>query len=213
MQKDSSILESDLSLNTIAFLFLLRSGDKTAYRRLIRRYHAPLVTVAQSIIGSRAQAEEVVQDTWLAVFRGIARFEERSSLAGWIFTIVTNRARTRIGTEGRMVAFPSFDGMERAVSKTHFKPSGHWADLPALWDVLDPERVVGGQQLWMHVQAAIKVLPVSQKAAIILRDIEDRTSEEVCAILGVSPENQRVLLHRARSRVRAAVNIAMATPV
>lgn len=213
MHDSLHVAEPDAIFNAEAFLALLRSGDDKAYRRLIRRYHAPLVAVAQGIIGSRAQAEEVVQDAWLAVFRGIARFEGRSSLAGWIFTIVMNRARTRIGVEGRTVALPGLDGVERAVGEKNFKPEGHWTHLPALWDVLDPERVIGGRQLWEHVQAAIETLPAAQKAAITLRDIEDRTAEEVCAILGVSPENQRVLLHRARGRVRAAIDGVMATPV
>lgn len=204
--------DADSLFDTEAFLALLRRGDQGAYRRLIRRYHATLVSVAQGIIGSRAQAEEVVQDTWLAVYRHIGRFEGRSSLAGWIFTIATNRARTRIGAEGRTVALPGLDGVERAVDESRFKPDGHWQELPALWDVLDPERVVAGQQLWEHVQAAIEALPPAQKAAIVLRDIENRSAEEACALLGVSPENQRVLLHRARGRVRAAIDAVMAPP-
>lgn len=196
----------DSEFESTDFLALLRAGDEVAYRRLIRRYHNSLVGVAQGIIGSRAQAEEVVQDSWLAVFRHVGRFEGRSSLAGWIFTIVMNRARTRITSEGRTVALPGLDGVERAVDDSNFKADGHWIELPALWDVLDPERVIGGQQLWAHVLVAIERLPAGQKAVIILRDIENRSAEEACALLGVSSENQRVLLHRARGRVRAAID-------
>lgn len=202
----------DAAFDAPAFLDLLRAGDERAYRRLIRRYHASMVGVAAGIIGSRAQAEEVVQDSWLAVFRSVSRFEGRSSLAGWIFTIVTNRARTRITAEGRTVGLPGLDGVERAVDAGSFQPDGHWVELPALWDVLDPERMIGGRQLWEHVQAAIETLPAGQKAAVILRDIEGRSAEEACALLGVSPENQRVLLHRARGRIRAAIDAAMGTP-
>jgi RNA polymerase sigma-70 factor (ECF subfamily) len=199
----------DSQFDAPEFLTLLRDGDQAAYRRLIRRYHPSLVGVAQGIIGSRAQAEEVVQDAWLAVFRGIDRFEGRSSLAGWIFTIVMNRARTRIASEGRTVALPGLDGVERAVEAGQFQPDGHWQEIPALWDVLDPERLVSGRQLWVHVREAIELLPAGQKAVIILRDVENRSAEEACALLGVSSENQRVLLHRARGRVRAAVDRLM----
>ncbi len=199
----------DAAFDSPEFLALLRAGNQNAYRRLIRRYQGSLVGVAQGIIGSRAQAEEIVQDTWLAVFRNIERFEGRSSLAGWIFTIATNRARTRISTEGRTVGLPGLDGVERAVDTSNFGADGHWIELPALWDVLDPERIIGGRQLWELVQEAIEKLPAAQKACIILRDIENRTSEEACDILGVSSENQRVLLHRARGRIRSAVDAMM----
>jgi RNA polymerase sigma-70 factor (ECF subfamily) len=202
----------DAEFDAPDFLAALRVGDERAFRRLIRRYHNSLIGVAQGIIGSRAQAEEVVQDSWLAVFRSISRFEGRSSLAGWIFTIVMNRARTRIASEGRTVALPGLDGVERAVDTNQFQPDGHWIELPALWDVLDPERIIGGRQLWVLVQEAIDVLPAGQKAVIILRDIENRTAEEACELLGVSAENQRVLLHRARGRVRATIDTVAGKP-
>ncbi len=192
------------------FLAALRGGDERAYRRLIRRFHGSLVGVASSVIGSRAQAEEVVQDAWLAVYSGIGRFEGRSSLASWLFTIVLNRARTRIVRERRLVALPAvldgIQGEERAVPASQFKADGHWVDPPRLWDELDPERQIGGRQLWDHVQAIIQTLPAGQKAVIILRDIEDRTAEEACTLLEISPENQRVLLHRGRARIRAAID-------
>ena len=202
----------DGQFDTPEFLARLREGDDKAYRGLIRRYHGSLVGVAQGIIGSRAQAEEVVQDAWLAVFRSVSRFEGRSSLAGWIFTIVMNRARTRISVEGRTVGLPGLDGVERAVESGAFKEDGHWQELPALWDVLDPERLISGRQLWQHVLEAIERLPAGQKAVIILRDIENRSAEEACELLSVSSENQRVLLHRARGRVRAAIDALVADP-
>jgi RNA polymerase sigma-70 factor (ECF subfamily) len=192
------------------FLARLRAGDAAAYRQLVRRFHAPLVGVASAIIGSRAQAEEVVQDSWIAVCNNVARFEGRSSLASWIYTIVLNRARTRIGQEGRLVGLPAVldgaQGEERAVPAGAFRADGHWAEAPRLWDELDPERMVAGRQLWDHVQEAIEALPAGQKAVIILRDMEDRTGEEICALLAITPENQRVLLHRARARIRAAID-------
>jgi RNA polymerase sigma-70 factor (ECF subfamily) len=197
------------------FLALLRSGDGAAYRRLIRRFHGSLVGTASAIIGSRAQAEEVVQDAWLAVFSGIGRFEGRSSLASWLFAIVLNRARTRASRERRLVALPALDGadaQERAVPLERFAPDGHWTEPPKLWDELDPERMVAGKQLWAHVQDAIEMLPAGQKAVIILRDIEAVSAEEACELLSISPENQRVLLHRARGRVRRAIEILTEGP-
>jgi RNA polymerase sigma-70 factor (ECF subfamily) len=198
------------------FLDRLRRGEEAAYRRLVRRFHGMLVGVASGVIGSRAQAEEVVQDSWIAVFNNIGGFEGRSSLASWLYTIVLNRARTRIGREGRLVSLPSVldgsQGEERAVPASAFRDDGHWIEAPRLWDVLDPERVVGGRQLWDHVQAAIETLPAGQKAVIILRDMEDRSGEEICALLQITPENQRVLLHRARARIRAAIDRVTGAP-
>ncbi len=207
----------DAEFDQPGFLEKLRTGDQGAYRRLIRRFHGSLVGVASGVIGSRAQAEEVVQDAWLAVFSGIGRFEGRSSLASWLFTIVLNRARTRIGREGRMVGLPAIldggQGEERGVPLSRFAPDGHWAEAPKLWETLDPERVVGGRQLWEHVQVVIEAMPAGQKAVIILRDMEGREAEEVCALLQITPENQRVLLHRARARVRRAVEELTDAPV
>jgi RNA polymerase sigma-70 factor (ECF subfamily) len=199
------------------FIAALRAGEDRAYRRLIRRFHGSLVGVASGVIGSRAQAEEVVQDAWLAVFTNISRFEGRSSLASWLFTIVLNRARSRIVRESRTVALPpvldGIQGDERAVPQSQFLADGHWVDPPRLWNELDPEREIGGRQLWAHVQDIIETLPAGQKAVIILRDIEDRTAEEACGLLEISSENQRVLLHRARGRVRAAIDKLTDAPV
>jgi RNA polymerase sigma-70 factor (ECF subfamily) len=163
----------------------------------------------------------VVQDAWLAVFNGIGRFEGRSSVATWLFSIVLNRARTRAGREKRLAGLPGiFDGAqgnERAVDVTEFQPDGHWVEAPRLWDEINPERVVAGRQLWTHVQAAIERLPSGQRAVIILRDMEGSEAEEACALLGISAENQRVLLHRARGRIRKTIDALVAgappTPV
>ena len=197
------------------FLARLRRGEEQAFRSLIRRFHASLTGVAAAIIGSRAQAEEVVQDAWLAVFAGIDRFEGRSSLATWVFSIVLNRARTRASREGRLVGLPALlDGTEpggRAVDVLEFRPDGHWREVPRLWDELSPERIVGGRQLWDHVTEAIERLPAGQRAVIILRDIDGRDAEETCERMGLTDGNQRVLLHRARTRVRAALDAYLRT--
>lgn len=193
------------------FLARLRRGDEQAYRMLIRRFHGSLIGIAASIIGSRAQAEEVVQDAWLAVFAGVGAFEGRSSIVTWLFSIVLNRARTRASREGRLVGLPSLlegtDPGGRAVDVSAFKPDGHWVETPRLWDELDPERIVGGRQLWDHVMEVIERLPAGQRAVITMRDMEGCEAEEVCSLLEISAENQRVLLHRARGRVRQTVDV------
>jgi RNA polymerase sigma-70 factor, ECF subfamily len=204
------VKQADDAFDSPEFLARLRGGEEGAYRRLVRRYHASLIGAAQGVLGSRAQAEEVVQDSWVAVYRNIARFEGRSTLAGWLFTIVRNRARTRIVAERRTVGLDGLSSRESAVGGEHFRADGHWTELPALWDELDPERVIGGRQLWEIVHEVIQALPDAQKATVVMRDIEGQSSEEVCALLGVSAENQRVLLHRARGRVRTAIEAAMA---
>lgn len=200
----------DADFETPEFLAALRRGEGAAFRRLIRRYHAPLVAMAGGVLGSRALAEEAVQDSWLAVHGAIGRFEGRSTLASWIFTIVLNRARGRARHEGRTVGLAEgLAGGRRAVPDSAFLEDGHWREVPALWDELDPERVVGGRQLWAIVQDAIGRLPASQRAVIVLRDLEGGSAEEACALFGLSAENQRVLLHRARNAVRAAIDTAV----
>lgn len=198
-----------------AFLARLRRGDPAAYQQLIRRFHGSLVGVAASIIGSHAQGEEVVQDAWLAVHAGIGRFEGRSSLVTWLFSIVLNRARTRAAREARLVGLPDMsdrgESGERAVPLSAFQPDGHWVEAPWLWDEVDPERIVSGRQLWDHVLEAIDRLPAAQRAVLILRDIEQRAAEEACALLDISAENQRVLLHRARGRIRARIDTLIGT--
>ncbi len=196
---------SNTEFDDPAFLERLRRGDADAYHRLIRRFHASLVSVAASVIGSHAQAEEVVQDAWLAVLSGIGRFEGRAALGTWLFSIVLNRARTRRGREVRMVALPAEpDG---GADPPRFAADGHWLDWPRPWDDLDPERQVAGRQLWDHVQMAIAKLPAGQRAVITLRDIEGQDAETACTLLGITAENQRVLLHRARLRVRDTIDL------
>ena len=209
-KKQASKVNRQTEFDDPAFLERLRGGDSAAYRVLVRRYHASLTGVAASIIGSRAQAEEVVQDAWLAVFSGVGRFEGRSSLITWIFSIVLNRARTRATREGRLVGLPSvLEGSapgERAVPATSFKPDGHWVEEPRLWDEISPERIIGGRQLWDHVQEVVGKLPAGQRAVIILRDMEGQDADETCRLLNITAENQRVLLHRARARVRQTID-------
>jgi RNA polymerase sigma-70 factor (ECF subfamily) len=189
----------------------LRAGDESAFEMLIDRYHAPLLRLAMLYVPSRAVAEEVVQETWLGVLQGLARFEGRSSLKTWIFRILTNRARTRGQREGRSIPFsavwnPESDAAESSVEADRFFPpehasAGHWVSLPDNWDALPEERLIG-QETRAKIQQAIDALPDGQREVIRLRDVEGWTSEEICNVLEITETNQRVLLHRARSKVR-----------
>jgi RNA polymerase sigma-70 factor (ECF subfamily) len=189
----------------------LRSGDEAAFEALIERYHRSLLRLAMLYVPSHVVAEDVVQETWVGVFRGISSFEGRSSLKTWIFRILANRARTRGQQEGRSIPFSAAwssdtDTSEPAVDAERFLPpehkyAGHWVSFPRNWDALPEERLIS-QETRAQIEAAIETLPPSQREVITLRDMEGWSSEEVCNVLGVSESNQRVLLHRARSKVR-----------
>lgn len=162
-------------------------------------------------VPSRAVAEEVVQETWLGVFEGLNRFEGRSSLKTWIFRILVNRAKTRGKRESRYEPLAASgilgdDAVEPAVEPGRFLKTGpvtdHWASPPQAWDVKTPERLLLSKESLVYIEQAIETLPPVQQQVITLRDIEGLTSLEVCNILDVSETNQRVLLHRARSKVR-----------
>ena len=185
----------------------IAAGDHVYFIRLAERYYALLHRLARSFVSSRALAEEIVQDTWLAVFEALPSFAGRSSLKTWIVRILANIARTRGSREGRMVPFSSFacDDPSEAVDPSRFREGGRWASPPRRWDDDTPEKLLADAQVRRLVEQAIDDLPPGQRAVITLRDLGDWTSGEVCEALGVSEGNQRVLLHRARSRVRAAI--------
>jgi RNA polymerase sigma-70 factor, ECF subfamily len=190
----------------------LRAGDEAAFRDLVERHHASLIRVALMYVRTRAVAEEVVQDTWIGVLRSLPRFEGRSSLRTWIFRILANQARTRARREARSVPFSSLAGPDdgpavdpdRFLSGDHPAFAGHWASPPRSWDAV-PEEQLLARETRERVLAAIEALPASQRAVISLRDVEGWSSEEVRDLLEISEGNQRVLLHRARSKVRRAL--------
>jgi RNA polymerase sigma-70 factor (ECF subfamily) len=192
----------------------LRRGDETAFAELLDLYSAALLRLALVYVRSRAVAEEVVQETWLGVIRGIDSFEGRSSLKTWVFRILANQAKTKAQREGRTVPFSSLESeleaADPAVSPERFADPGHarwpnhWTSPPASWDGIPEDRLLSRETL-SRIQEAIDVLPNAQRAVITLRDVEGWPSDEVCALLGVSEANQRVLLHRARSKVRGAL--------
>ena len=191
----------------------LRAGDETAFAELVERFHASLVRIARLYVSSHAVAEEVAQETWLGVLNGLDRFEERSSLKTWIFRILANIAKTRGMREGRTIPFSSMsadDDDGHAVDPDRFIPADaeraprHWAIPPAIWSTEPDERLLAGEVREL-IFRTIDGLPPNQRAAIVLRDVEGWDSEEVRNELGVGETNQRVLLHRARSKVRQAL--------
>ncbi len=193
----------------------LRMGDEAAFMALIEQYHMPLLRLALLYVPDRAVAEEVVQETWIGVLQGIHRFEGRSSLKTWMFRILMNRARTHAQREGRSVPFSSLtdfeqDAQEGPVDADRFVPAdhprlaGHWVSFPASWDEI-PEDHLLSQETRGRIEQAVQALPPNQREVITLHDIEGCSSEEIRNLLGISAVNQRVLLHRARSQVRRAL--------
>jgi RNA polymerase sigma-70 factor (ECF subfamily) len=183
----------------------LRAGDERAFATLVDKYGPSLLRLARLYVPSRAVAEEVVQETWLAVLTGVERFEGRSSLKTWLFRILTNKAKTRGQRESRILPFSSLaaDGDEdgTAVPVERFARGGAWATPP---QGVPEERLLASETR-ARVEEAIAALPPNQRAVITLRDVEGLSAEEACNVLGLTETNQRVLLHRARAKVRAAL--------
>jgi RNA polymerase sigma-70 factor (ECF subfamily) len=189
----------------------LRSGDEEAFEALVERHHGTMVAVARTYVSTRAVAEEVVQEAWIGVLNGLEGFEGRSSLQTWIMRIVANTAMRRGGAEARSVPFSSLapEGEEAPVDADRFRGPGdgfpgHWRSYPADWSSLPEQRLLGRETLDV-VTRAIEALPPAQRTVITLRDIQGCSSQEVCEALDIAGPHQRVLLHRARSRVRAAL--------
>ena len=187
----------------------LRARDEAAFVALLRMYGAGMLRVAQMYVSSRAVAEEVVQEAWLAVLKGIDRFEGRSSLKTWLFRIVANIAKTRGVREARSAPFSSFGDEENTVSPERFLGAderfpGHWAVPPASWAGIPDDRLLTSETMDI-IRREIARLPPSQRAVIELRDIEGLSADEVCNALDLTETNGRVLLHRARAKVRAAL--------
>jgi RNA polymerase sigma-70 factor, ECF subfamily len=190
----------------------LRRGDAEAFATLVDRHSSAMVRVARAYVPTQAAAEEVVQETWIAVMRGIDRFEGRAALKTWLFRILTNVAMRAGARERRSVPFsalaeaedtgPSVDP-DRFLPPDHALFPGHWAIMPTRWPT--PEEGLLSGETRQVIAAAMADLPVAQRTVIGLRDVEGWSAEEVCAALEISAGNQRILLHRARSRVRSAI--------
>jgi RNA polymerase sigma-70 factor, ECF subfamily len=207
---DSTVASaSDLDL-----ISRLRAGDEDAFMGLVDSLGPSMLRVARMYVSSLAVAEDVVQDAWIGVLKGLDRFEGRSSLRTWIFRILTNIAKTRGQREGRSVPFASLAGDD--LDSPSFDPSmflasddpgwpGHWSSLPTDWRTMPEDRLVGAETLAV-AERAIDALPPMQAEVIRLRDVRGWTSEEVRNALDLSETNQRVLLHRARAKVRRALD-------
>lgn len=203
-------MERELTSRDAALVDGLRAGDEAAFAELMRLYGAGMLRVAQMYVPSRAIAEEVVQEAWLGVLRGIGRFEGRSSLKTWLFRIVANTAKTRGVRESRSIPFSSLgDGGadEPTVDPERFlgdgeRFPGHWAVPPQSWA---PEGRLLAQEAMEVIEREIERLPPAQQAVITMRDVQGLSSEEVCNALDLTETNQRVLLHRARAKVRNAL--------
>ena len=187
----------------------LRAGDEAAFAAVMRMYGMGMLRLAEMYVSSRAVAEDVVQEAWVGVLRGIGRFEGRSSLKTWLYRIVANTAKTRGVRESRSVPFSSLGdgGDEGTVDADRFIGSGerfpgHWAVPPQAWA---PEGRLLADETLEAVERAIDKLPPAQRAVITMRDVQGFTSEEVCNALDLTETNQRVLLHRARAKVRSAL--------
>jgi RNA polymerase sigma-70 factor (ECF subfamily) len=179
----------------LALVDRLRAGEESAFADLVRRYQPQLLRLAEATVGSRAVAQEVTQDTWLAVVRGVDRFEGRSSFKTWLFHILLNRARTAATREVR-AGRPDEHVDER------FDASGAWADPPEPWADRADDRMVASD-LAERVRALLPQLPEAQQQVVLLRDVEGVEPSEVCRLLAITDGNQRVLLHRGRARLRA----------
>ena len=190
----------------------LRAGDERAFTKLVQEYGPAMLRVARMFVSSRAVAEEVVQEAWLGVLKGLGRFEGRSSLKTWIFRILTNTAKTRAVREGRSIPFSALasdDDESGGVEPDRFlgddtRFPGHWALPPQRWDAAPEGRLLADETLEL-IEREIAKLPPNQAIVVTMRDVEGFDAEDVRNVLDISETNQRVLLHRARSKLRQAL--------
>jgi RNA polymerase sigma-70 factor (ECF subfamily) len=211
MQPEPPVAPPRMAASDEQTLAALRAGDEGAFRDFFARSYPMMKRVARAYVASEAVAEEIVQETWMAIVTGLDRFEGRSALGTWIFSILTNQAKSHSARERRAVPFscvaPS-DAEEPAVDPDRFQKGddawpGHWATPPRPWQ--KPERRLLSLEARDRLKVALAQLPDRQRLIVGLRDVEGHSAEEVCELLGLSQENQRVLLHRGRSRLRAVL--------
>jgi len=200
----------------------IRAGDEAAFAELVRRLGPMMLRLAQLTVGNRAVAEEVVQEAWLGVLKSIGRFEGRSSLKTWVLRILLNKANTRAAREAGCIPFSALEGADADSHQPAVDPdrflgpgsewAGHWVSSPQRFDDIPEERLLGRETLDC-ISAALASLPRAQRAVVTMRDVGGWSSQEVCDALGLSASNQRVLLHRGRSKVRAALEAHLAARV
>src|SRR5262245_30301697 len=214
MTRNSPVVKSSgLTKAEAAVIVRLKHGDEGAFDELVNQHHSTLIRMAMSYVADREVAEEVVQDTWMAVIESLDRFEGRSSLRTWVCGILIHKAKDRGVREKRHTTFSAFesydDDNDEAVDPSRFQQSGelagHWALPPQPWDDQTPEKLLANQQAVNAMQRAIETLPPTLKEVLILRDVEGVEAKEVCEMLNITETNLYVRLHRARERVRGAV--------
>lgn len=216
-RKSLAIKSSSLTKAEGTVLERLRRGDEGAFDELVNQHHSALIRMAMGYVADREVAEEVVQDTWMAVIESLNRFEGRSSLRTWICGILIHKAKDRGVREKRHTTFSAFesydDDNDEAVDPSRFQQTGewagHWAFPPQPWDDQTPEKLLASQQAVNAMQRAIEALPATLKEVFILRDVEGVDAKEICEMLKITETNLYVRLHRARERVRAAVETAL----
>jgi RNA polymerase sigma-70 factor (ECF subfamily) len=203
--------EDDVTYTDADLVALLRAGDEEAISRLVERWSPTMFRLARSFVDSPQSAEDVVQEAWLGMLSGLARFEGRSSLRTWTFTILVNRARTRGAREARTVPQPPLATRDEPGAYDWFPgPGGEatrtWSsiDVTSRWDTA-PESAVLSRETLLQLDRAVSALPSRQRQVVTMRDVVGMSAEEVCVALGVSAANQRVLLHRARAALRTAL--------
>jgi RNA polymerase sigma-70 factor (ECF subfamily) len=179
----------------------LRAGEEQAFVQLVARHHASMLRLAQSFVASSAIAEEVVQDTWVGVLRGLDGFAGRSSFKTWLLRILVNRARSTGVREHRSVAIGDAGPV---VDRSRFDATGAWMAPPQHWVEESDDRLLA-EGLAERIHSSLSELPPRQREVVMLRDVDGLSGEEVCAVLSISDANQRVLLHRGRSRLRQAL--------
>lgn len=195
----------------------LVKGNERAFEALVEQYHGALIRMAMKYVADRDSAEEVVQDTWIAVIDGIRRFEGRSSLQSWIFAILIHKAKDRGVRDSTQITFSAWESLddegEEAVDPARFHVSGelagHWALPPQPWNELTPDRLLASKQALEALNRALDQLPPGFRDVLVLKDVEGLESQEVCRRLGITDTNLHVRLHRARERVRQAVETAL----
>lgn len=185
---------------------LLIAGDDDAFRQIVQAYHGLMVSLAKNIVGE-AIADEVAQESWISVMRALPKFERRSSLKTWILRIVCNTAKSRLRHESRTINLENpIDETTPMISDSHFDARGHWQSPPGIWEVDTPEALLAVDQLRSCINNALNELPPLQRVAISLREMQGMDMDTICKILEVTESNGRVLLHRARSYIREAID-------
>jgi RNA polymerase sigma-70 factor, ECF subfamily len=212
-RKLQAVKSSSLTKAEDTLLASLRRGDEGAFDELVNKHHGTLIRMAMGYVADREVAEEVVQDTWMAVIQSLDRFEGRSSLRTWVCGILIHKAKDRGVREKRHRTFSSFesydDDNDEGIDPSRFQQTGewagHWASPPQPWDDQTPEKLLASRQVVNAMQRAIERLPATLKEVLILRDVEGVDAKEVCDLLKITETNLYVRLHRARERVRVAV--------